>query len=234
MLEDRLVKLIAGDTDGLGDDDTAHGDDRDLGGTATDVDDHGTRGLLNGQVSADGCGHGLLDEVGLARTGLDGGLEHGALLDGGDAGGHAHDDARARGPGIALLTRLVDEVAKHGLGHIEVGDDAVLERTDGDDVAGRAAEHAFGLDTDSQDALVVLIDCDDGGLADDDALAAHGDEGVGCTEVDRQIAVVLTEKHIHQRKQVCSYVKHTGFTGTSVASARTSKTTCAENASPIH
>ena len=46
-----------------------------------------------------------------------------------------------------------------------------------------------------------LLDGDDRGLVDDDALAAHGDERVGGTEVDGKIARIATEEHIHQRKQ---------------------------------
>ena len=201
MREDCLIELVAGNTNGLGNDDTAHGDNGDLGGTAADVNDHGTGGLLDGQVGADGGGHGLLDQISLTSAGLDRGLKDGALLDRRDAGGDAHDDARTRGPRIALLGRLVDKVAKHCLGNIEVGDNAVLEGTNGHDVAGGTAEHALGLDADRQNALIVFVDGDDGGLADDDTLAAHGDKRVGGAEVDGKIARVATEEHIHQRKQ---------------------------------
>src|ERR1051326_3133120 len=44
-----------------------------------------------------------------------------ALLDAGDAGGHAHHHPRMR---PAVLVHLLDEVAQHLLGDIEVGDDA--------------------------------------------------------------------------------------------------------------
>ena len=201
MREDSLIELVAGNTNGLRDDDAAHSDNSDLGGTATDVDDHGTGGFLDGQVGADSGSHGLLDQVGLASTGLDRGLKDGALLDRRDTGGNADDNARTRGPRIALLGRLVDKVAEHGLGNIEVGDDAVLEGTNGHDIAGRTAEHALGLDTDGQDALVVLVDSDNRGLTNNDALAAHGDKRIGGAEVDSEIARIATEEHIHQRKQ---------------------------------
>ena len=201
MREDGLVELVTGNTDGLRDDDAAHSDNSDLGGTATDVDDHGAGGFLDGQVGADSGGHGLFDQIGLAGAGLDRGLKDGTLLDRRDTGGDADDNARTRGPRIALLGRLVDKVAEHGLGNIEVGDDAVLQGTNSHDVAGRTAEHALGLDADRQDALVVLVDGDDGGLADDDALAAHGDKRICGAEVDGKIARIATEEHIHQRKQ---------------------------------
>lgn len=48
--EDGLIELVAGDTDGLRDDDAAHSDNGNLGGTATDVDDHGAGRLLDRQV----------------------------------------------------------------------------------------------------------------------------------------------------------------------------------------
>ena len=201
MREDGLIELVTGNTDGLRDDDAAHSDNGDLGSTATDVDDHGAGGLLDGQVGADSGSHGLLDQVGLASTGLDRGLKDSTLLDRRDTGGNADDNARTRGPRIALLGSLVDKVAKHGFGNIEVGDDAVLQGTNGHDVAGRTAEHALCLDTDRQDALVVLVDGDNRGLANDDALAAHGDKRICGAEVDGKIARIATEEHIHQRKQ---------------------------------
>ncbi len=40
---------------------------------------------------------------------------------------------------------LVDEMPEHRLGDFEVGDDAVLQRADGHDVARSAPQHAFGL-----------------------------------------------------------------------------------------
>jgi hypothetical protein len=53
--------------------------------------------------------------------------------------------------------RLLDEVREHLLGDFEVGDDAVLHRLDGDDVAGRPAEHLLGFLADGFDAAVTLL-----------------------------------------------------------------------------
>src|SRR4051812_12581371 len=138
VADDRLVELVAADADRLRDDDAAEGDHGDLARAAADVDDHGARGLADGQPGPDRGGHRLLDEVGLARTGREAGLLDGALLDAGDAGGHADDDARVR---PAVLVHLLDEVAEHLLRHLEVGDHPVLERPDRGDRARRAAEH---------------------------------------------------------------------------------------------
>jgi hypothetical protein len=61
-------------------------------------------------------------------AGREGGLFDGAFLDAGNAGRDADDDARVR---EAVLVHLLDEVAEHLLGDVEVRDDAVLERADG-------------------------------------------------------------------------------------------------------
>ena len=62
-----------------------------------------------------------------AGAGRERGFLDGALLDSGDARGDADDDAGVR---EAVLVDLLDEVAEHLLGDVEVGDDAVLERAD--------------------------------------------------------------------------------------------------------
>jgi hypothetical protein len=52
--------------------------------------------------------------------------------------------------------RFLDEVAQHRFGDFEVSDDAVLHRTNRDDVAGRAAEHLLRFLADSEDLLGTL------------------------------------------------------------------------------
>ena len=84
-------------------------------------------GSATGRPGADRGRHRLLDQVGLARAGGERRLLDGALLDAGHAGRDADDDARVR---EAVLVHLLDEVAQHLLGHVEVGDHAVLERAD--------------------------------------------------------------------------------------------------------
>ena len=117
--------------------------------------------------------------------GLEGRVADRALLDRRHAGGHAdhHLGPREADP---ALGRLADEEPQHRLGDDVVGDDAVLHRADGLDVAGRAADHLAGLFTHGDDA-VVLADRDDGGLGDDDALALDVDDDVRGSEVDSDL-----------------------------------------------
>ena len=100
MFENHLVKLITCGTNRLRDDNAAHGDDGNLRGATTDVDDHGARRVLDGQIRSDGSGHRLLDEEGLASARLNSSFENGTLLNGSNARGNADDNARTRTPGI--------------------------------------------------------------------------------------------------------------------------------------
>ena len=109
-----------------------------------------------------------------------------ALLHPGDAGGDADDHARLREE--TALVHLLDEVAEHLLRDVEVGDDAVLQGTNGLDVARRAADHALGLGPDGEHGSAQGVDRDHGRLVQDDATTTHVDERVRRPEVDGHIA----------------------------------------------
>ena len=142
-------------------------------------------GSATGRPGADRGRHRLLDQVRLAGAGGQRRLLDRALLDAGHARRDADDDARVR---EAVLVHLLDEVAEHLLRHVEVGDDAVLERPDRRDRAGRAAEHPLRLDADGVHLARALVDRDDRRLREDDAAAAHVDERVRGAEVDGHVA----------------------------------------------
>ena len=158
VIDDRGVELVTRHADGFGEHDAGEGDDGDLSGAAADVDDHVGGGFIDRQADADRGGHGFLDGEHLAGTRVRGRFLHGALLNLGDARGDGDDDARRHAEGVAV--HLADEVPQHRLRDVEVGDDAILHRTDGLDVAGRAAEHALRLFADRQNLA--------GGSADGD------------------------------------------------------------------
>jgi hypothetical protein len=148
--------------------------------------------LVNRQARADGRGRRLLDQIDLARASLKRGIAHGALLDLSDARRDADDhpgpveDPGSLAPGRDL-PRALDEVLQHPLGHIEIGDDAVLQRAQRLDVLRRAAEHRLGLVTHPDHLVVGAADRDDRRLIEDDASAPHEHECVGRSEVDRQV-----------------------------------------------
>src|SRR5438093_10577728 len=189
VIGDGVVEAVAGDADTFGDDDAVHGDDGGFGAAAADVDDHVALRDVHGDARADGSGQRFGDDVGgtAGACGL-GGVLDGALLDAGDAGGHADHDLRLDEGDAA--DDAGDEVAEHGLGGDVVGDDALAHGADHLDGAGGAAEHGAGLLADGDDGVVALGDGDDGGFVDDDAAAFDIDEAVGGAEV---YADALTE-----------------------------------------
>ena len=69
------------------------------------------------------------------------------------------------------VVRLLDEVIEHLLGDLEVGDDAIFHRFNGDDVAGGAAEQLFGLFAVRLNFIGVLVEGDDRRLVHYDSLA---------------------------------------------------------------
>ena len=98
------------------------------------------------------------------------------------------------------------EVLEHFLRDQEVGDDAVFQGPDGGDVTGRAAQHAFRVQTHGGHGLVVVVvaNCHHRGLIENDALVTHIDERVGRSQIYRQIAREQpTNVFEHQLLQVC-------------------------------
>src|SRR6516164_9265840 len=79
-------KFVAGDTNGLVADDTGQGDDRDAGGTPTNIDDHVTDRFLYIDTDTKGGCHGLMYQVDLLGTGLLGTVPDGPFFYFGDAG----------------------------------------------------------------------------------------------------------------------------------------------------
>ena len=189
VVDDRLVHLVAADADRLRDDDPAERDHRHLARAAADVDDDVAGRLADRQARADRGRHRLLDQVGLAGAGRQARLLDRALLDAGDARRDADHHARVR---PAVLVHLLDEVPEHLLGHVEVGDHAVLQGPDRLDRARRAAEHPLGLDADGVDLAGARVDRDHATARTARSAPAHVDERVRGAEIDRHVAAAET------------------------------------------
>jgi len=177
--------LVAADAHALADDDAASEMIAHLRGATADVDDHVPGRLGDGQAPPDRGGHRLLDQIGLSRAGGERRLLDGTLLDTGDAARDADDDPRVREP---VLVHLLDEVAEHLLGDVEVGDHAVLQRPDRGDRARRAAEHRFASTPTAMHLARPLVDRDHGRLVQHDAAASELDQRICGTEVDGHVA----------------------------------------------
>ena len=96
---------------------------------------------------------------------------------------------------VAAAVHLLDEEPQHLLGRLEVGDHAVLERADGGDVVGRAADHPLGLVADGEDLAGGGVERDHAGLVEQHALAADVDQRVGGAEVHGHVAADEAVRH---------------------------------------
>ena len=156
-------------------------------------------GSLTGRPGADRRGHRLLDDVDAPRPGLVARLLDRALLHAGDAARHRDDDPRLGQ--VAALVHLLDEIPEHSLGDVEVRDHPVLEWPDRHDVAGRPADHAFGLDPDSHNLAGVGVQRHHGRLVEHDPAAPHVDQGVRGAKVDRHIAAQERQRVAHVEQE---------------------------------
>ena len=120
-----------------------------------------------------------------------------------DFAGDADHDARMH-QHLAVV-RLLDEVIQHLLGDFEVRDDAVFHRLDGDDIAGRAAQHFLGFLADRFDFAGGFVQRDDGRLVDDDAFTLGENEGIGGAKIDGKVGRKKTEKRpeVHLSDSKC-------------------------------
>ena len=95
---------------------------------------------------------------------------------------------------------LLDEVAQHPLGDVEVGDDTVLQRPDRHDVARRPADHPFRLDTDRDDLAGIGIECHHRRFIQRDPPPADVHQGVRGTEVDRHVTAEERQHAAHDKR----------------------------------
>ena len=112
-------------------------------------------------------------------------LLHRALLHHRAARRDADHDARPEHK--AMPDDLLNEMAQHALRDVVVGDHALLERTDRDDIARRAADHAARLLADREHLVRILVDRDHGRLAQHDSFILHIDQHIRRAEIDSDI-----------------------------------------------
>ena len=73
---------------------------------------------------------------------------------------------------------LLDKVTKHPLCRIKIGDDAVLEWANRNDVARRPADHALRLGADSENRAGILVNSNNAWLIENNAPTADVDQSI--------------------------------------------------------
>ena len=184
MLKNSLIKLVTCSSDGLRDNNTAHGDNGNLGSAATDVYNHRTCRILNWKVCTNCCSHRLFNQECLASACLNSCFKNSAFLDRCNARRNANNYAWTWRPRIFALSCLLDEVTKHNLSNIKVCNDAVFKRALSDDGARSTANHALCIGANSQNAALAFIDCNNRWLIDDNTLTTNCNKGVCSSQID--------------------------------------------------
>ena len=183
-----VVEDIAGDADRVVAHDTAERNDGDLGRATSDVNHHMTLRLQHVDADTDGCGHRLVYHADFLGAGLLGTFAHGTLFDIGDTTGDTDDHTQRRRQERTIDTRHADEFADEVLGHLEVGNHATTQRTNGLHVAVGLAIHQLGPLAYSDYLVVVAVISHDRGLVDDHLVVIY-DDGIGGTQVHSHLSV---------------------------------------------
>ena len=84
----------------------------------------------------------------------------------------------------------------HLLGDVEVADNPVPQRPDGDDVGGSATHHPLRLGADGEHPLGAGVHGDDARFADHDPPVPDRDERVGRAEVDAHVVGEQAEQAV--------------------------------------
>ena len=187
--DDRLVHLVAADAHTARIDDAAQRQHRDFRRAAADIHHHRAGGFGDRQAGADGGRHRFFDQKDAARAGRQSRFLNRAAFHRGRAGGHADDD-HGIGEGAAVM-HFADEMLDHFFGDFEIGDDAVAQRADGLDIAGRAAQHQLGLVADGAHGLLAAAGGDGGHhrrLIQHDAPAFDIDQRIRRPKIDGHVA----------------------------------------------
>ena len=95
--------------------------------------------------------------------------------------------------------RHADELLEHLFSHRKVGDDTVLHRSNGADVARNTPKHLLGFSADGMNRSFTvrtsfLANGNDTRFVEDNSLATHINERVGCAEVNGNVVGEVVSK----------------------------------------
>ena len=185
-LGDLLINLVTTDADRMGEHYSTQGNDRNLGGATSDVNNHAPSRFVNRQSRTNRGGHRFFNEVRLAGTSIHRGILYRALLDFCYARRHTDDDPGTRSDRETVMD-LADEIPKHVFDGFEVRNDPVTQRTDSHDVRRRASDHSLGFGANRQDAAGSLVHRHNRGFGDHHTLVSDIHQGVCGPEINANV-----------------------------------------------
>ena len=184
---DVLVKVVAGNFDGLVAYNTAQGDDGNFAGTAAYIHNHVAVRFEYVKADTDGRRHGFVNEAHLSRARLFGRVAHRPFFYFGNAGGNTDNHFERGGKEALFDGHLFDELAHHAFSGLKVGNNPVFHGADGLDVFGGFALHEHGVLAHGQHPAGGTFEGNDGGFVHHHLVVIH-DNRVGRTKVNRDFA----------------------------------------------
>src|ERR1700758_523397 len=180
----------------MGIDDAAHGNNRNVGGATANVDDHIPTRVDDGHSSPNCRHHGLFNKMHFAGFRSVCRIHDSSLFHLGCVGWYANHDSGVN-QHFAMVC-LLNEVAQHLFGDIEIGYHAISHWFNSHKVGGCTPNHRLRFFTHGFDSSRAPVDCDDGGFINDYAFAACVHQSVGSAQVNGEI----TREHAEQRSYV--------------------------------
>ena len=181
-----LVKGVTRHLQGGGDGNAVHAQHGNIRGAAANVHHHVAVGVLDVQSRTQGRRQRLFDQEHTAGTGLNGGVDHAALLNLGNTAGNTDDHTGLGGENRGLGGGF-EHFAQHFDGHFVVRNNAVLQRTHGHHVAGGPVQHIPGGGADLKNFTGVSVHRHNRGLPDHQALAVGINQYIRCSQVHTQV-----------------------------------------------
>ena len=183
----RAVHLVAADADRTCINDTAQRQNRNFGRTAANINDHASGRLRYRQIGTDCRGHRLFNQPHLTRARRFGRFLNGPPLDRGRTRRDADDNHRRRER--ATVVNFADKIFNHLFGDFKIGNHAVAQRTNGMNVARRAAQHLFGFVAHRQNLFfaAIFFNRNHGRLVQHDTLSLNVDQRICGTQIHRHI-----------------------------------------------
>ena len=162
------VNSIAAAAYALADNNAAQRNYGNLTGTAADINNHAAGCFLYRQAGTDCCSHRFFNQISLTRTCFNSSINNGTLFYFRNTGRHANQNTRTYKGTVAHS--LLNKILQHRLSNFIVGNNAILHRTDSDNVTGSTANHSLGLRTDCQYLVSILFNSYYRRLADNNTL----------------------------------------------------------------
>ena len=171
LLADVVLYLFGEDVarhvDALAAYDAAERDAGDFRRAAADVDDHVPFGRFHVEPCAERRRHRFVYHVHFPAAGVFGRFADGTYFHVRGTRRDADDHAQRRAEEVTAHLDLFYHAPEHQFRGVEIGDDAVLERTDGADVLVRLAVHLLGLFADGHHLAGMDVHGDDGRFVHD-------------------------------------------------------------------